>query len=161
VRRFQDSKDKNSTANLKAHAIKCFGAEAVNNAVKGSNAPGRSGSIFAQFARRGQEPVKFSYRAHTSDEARYVQLTDSDCLILILTLAIVPTSLSGWSKATGRSASLRIVPSVNYSVQGVRHSSCHHRPLSRATSEQVLSIAESGLVNCCVYVLPLYVNATN
>jgi hypothetical protein len=72
VRRFQDKQDKNSTANLKAHAIKCFGAEAVNNAIKGSNVTGQNGSVFTQFARRGQQPVNFSYRAHTNEEARYV-----------------------------------------------------------------------------------------
>jgi hypothetical protein len=35
VRRFQDSKDKSSTANLKHHAIRCFGREAVQNTIDG------------------------------------------------------------------------------------------------------------------------------
>jgi hypothetical protein len=35
VQRFQDSKDKSSTANLKHHAIQCFGEEAVKNITNG------------------------------------------------------------------------------------------------------------------------------
>jgi hypothetical protein len=50
VRQFQDSKDKALTTNLRSHAIKCFGAEAVSNAIKGSNTAERNGSVFAQFA---------------------------------------------------------------------------------------------------------------
>ena len=70
VRRFQDSKDKSSTANLKHHAIKCFGEDAVNNALKGIKAGAPSGSIFAIFARQGQQSVKYSHRVHTDAEVR-------------------------------------------------------------------------------------------
>ncbi|GBE82246.1 hypothetical protein SCP_0406300 [Sparassis crispa] len=49
VRRYQDSKDKAFTLNLKTHAINCFGAAAVEAAIKGDKAP-RDGSIFAVFA---------------------------------------------------------------------------------------------------------------
>ena len=72
VRRFQDSKDRASTANLKHHAMKCFGVEAVDNAAKGSDVPGQSSSIFSIFARPGQQPVRYSHRSHTNPEVRCV-----------------------------------------------------------------------------------------
>jgi hypothetical protein len=68
IRRYQDSKDKSSTANLKQHAIKCFGPEVVNDVIKGIKNDARSGSIFALFARPGQKPVKYSHRVHTNAE---------------------------------------------------------------------------------------------
>ena len=70
VHRFQDSQDKASTANLKAHAIKCFGAEVVDNAIKGGNAKHQSGSIFTVFTHPGQQPVQFSHHSHTTAEAQ-------------------------------------------------------------------------------------------
>jgi hypothetical protein len=74
IRRYQDSKDKSSTANLKQHAIKCFWEDAVNDAIKGIKTGikngARSGSIFALFARPGQKPVKYSHRVHTNPEVR-------------------------------------------------------------------------------------------
>lgn len=54
VRHFQDSKDKASTANLKHHAIRCFGADAVHAAIAGKKAAEQDGSIFALFARNGK-----------------------------------------------------------------------------------------------------------
>jgi hypothetical protein len=75
VRRFQDSKDKASTANLKHHAVKCFGAEAVENAATGSNVKNQSNSIFSMFAHPGQKPVRYSHRSHTNPEVRYVYHT--------------------------------------------------------------------------------------
>jgi hypothetical protein len=38
VQRYQDSKDRLSTANLKHHTINCFGEDAVNKALKGEKA---------------------------------------------------------------------------------------------------------------------------
>jgi hypothetical protein len=70
VRRFQDSKDRSSTANLKQHAIRCFGEEAVNNAIGGKAAIPPSASIFSLFAHQGQQPVQYSHRAHTNPEVR-------------------------------------------------------------------------------------------
>jgi hypothetical protein len=70
VRRFQDSKDKSSTANLKHHALRCFGEDAVNAAISGKQAPKLSSSIFALFARKGKQPVKYSHRVHTNPEVR-------------------------------------------------------------------------------------------
>jgi hypothetical protein len=71
VRRFQDSKDRSSTANLRHHALRCFGEEAVRNGTKGADIDGTSGSIFSSFARQGQMPVHYSHRSHTNTEVRY------------------------------------------------------------------------------------------
>jgi hypothetical protein len=70
VQRFQDSKDRAATSNLKTHAVKCFGQEAVDAAFNQTQPKGRDGSIFATFARQGQHPVKVSHRAHTKAESR-------------------------------------------------------------------------------------------
>jgi hypothetical protein len=71
VRRYQDSKDKASTANLKAHAIKCFGEEAVKIATGAKDVEIRtSQSIFAAFARQGQVPRNSSLHPHTNLQAR-------------------------------------------------------------------------------------------
>jgi hypothetical protein len=71
VRRFQDSKDRAGTSNLKGHAIKCFGSDAVNAAFDNKSTNSRTdGSIFAVFARRGQAQVTISHRAHTTEETR-------------------------------------------------------------------------------------------
>jgi hypothetical protein len=69
IRRYQDSTDKASTANLRHHAMRCFGEDTVCNAVKGDN-KGQSGSIFASFAHQGQKPVLYSHRSHTNPEVR-------------------------------------------------------------------------------------------
>lgn len=74
VRRYQDSKDRAATSNLKAHAVKCFGKDAVDAAFSKGSGTGRDRTIFAMFARPGQQPVKVSHRAHTTDETRYVIL---------------------------------------------------------------------------------------
>jgi hypothetical protein len=68
VRRYQDTKDKSSTTNLKHHAIGCFGEDAVNNALKDKDAAPNSGSIFAAFARQGQQPVQYTHRTHSNPE---------------------------------------------------------------------------------------------
>ncbi|KIJ07812.1 hypothetical protein PAXINDRAFT_89791 [Paxillus involutus ATCC 200175] len=68
VCRYQDTKDKSSTTNLKHHAIGCFGEDAVNNALKGKDAGANSGSIFVAFARQGQQPVNYTHRVHTNRE---------------------------------------------------------------------------------------------
>lgn len=70
VRRFQDKADKSSTANLRHHAIRCWGEDAVNAAAKGEFGVSRSGDIFSSFARQGQQPVTYSHRAHTTPEFR-------------------------------------------------------------------------------------------
>ena len=71
VRRFLDKGDRASTANLKYHVVRCWGEDAVRLAAEGA-APQEnlSGSIFAAFARSGQEPVQVSHRSHTTLEAR-------------------------------------------------------------------------------------------
>jgi hypothetical protein len=70
IRHFQDSKDKSSTANLKHHAINCFGAEAIDNAIKGKADVARSTSIFSLFARQGQQLVCYSHHTHTNPEVQ-------------------------------------------------------------------------------------------
>ncbi|KAL6308226.1 hypothetical protein BKA93DRAFT_747193 [Sparassis latifolia] len=44
VRRYQDSKDKSSTSNLKTHAMKCFGTAAVAAAIQGKSDTGKDGN---------------------------------------------------------------------------------------------------------------------
>jgi hypothetical protein len=58
VRRYQDSKDKSSTANLKHHALRCFGEDAVNAVIAGKEHSNGSRGILALFARKGKQPVK-------------------------------------------------------------------------------------------------------
>ena len=72
VRRYQDSQDRAATSNLKAHAIRCFGADAVDAAFNKNSSGVRDGSIFASFARLGQGSVTYSHHAHTTDETRLV-----------------------------------------------------------------------------------------
>jgi hypothetical protein len=72
VRRYQDSKDRGATSNLKTHAIKCFGKDAVVAAFVDNLTGRQDGSIFAAFARQGQAPVKVTHQAHTTDETRQV-----------------------------------------------------------------------------------------
>jgi hypothetical protein len=57
-------------ANLKHHALRCFGEDSVNAAIAGKKAAARSGSIFALFARKGKQPVRYSHRVHTNPEVR-------------------------------------------------------------------------------------------
>jgi hypothetical protein len=70
VRRYLDSKDRAATSNLKSHAVRCFSQDLVESAFKKTQLGGRDGSIFAAFARQGQQPVKISHRAHTTEESR-------------------------------------------------------------------------------------------
>src|SRR5882672_2209850 len=67
VHRFQDSKDKSSTANLKHHALWCFGADTINTVIAGKK-PISNKSIFALFARKGKQPVRYSHHVHTNPE---------------------------------------------------------------------------------------------
>jgi hypothetical protein len=48
VHRYQDSKDRNSTTNLKQHAIRCFGVEAVDLCLKPTAAEAANGSILSK-----------------------------------------------------------------------------------------------------------------
>ena len=74
IRCYQDSKDKASTANLKHHALRCFGEDAVNAAIAGKEHTNHSRGILALFARKGKQPVKYSHRVHTNPEVRYIPL---------------------------------------------------------------------------------------
>jgi hypothetical protein len=108
VRRYQDSKDRAATSNLKSHATKCFGADAVDAAFKKTTSgPGaRDGSIFASFARLGQSSVTISHRAHTTDESRFViyftVVLFSVNFLTCMMLHPGPTLLGGVLRATGQ-----------------------------------------------------------
>ncbi|KAF8226563.1 hypothetical protein L208DRAFT_1301300, partial [Tricholoma matsutake] len=67
--RFQDLKDCAATSNLKSHLIKCFGQEAVNAVFNGTHPKAQDTSIFAAFARQGQQPIRISHCAHTKAES--------------------------------------------------------------------------------------------
>lgn len=104
VRRFQDSQDRAATSNLKAHAIKCFGADAVDAAFNKTTSAAQDGSIFASFARLGQASQSISNRAYTTDEIRLVWGFTHNMLYFIITLYIYtgPTLLGGVLKVTGQ-----------------------------------------------------------
>jgi hypothetical protein len=70
IRRYQDSKDRFTTGNLKSHATHCFGLDAVEVAFGEAKETGRDGSIFAAFARQGQQPNAVSHRGLTNYEVR-------------------------------------------------------------------------------------------
>ncbi|KAF8231145.1 hypothetical protein L208DRAFT_1278761, partial [Tricholoma matsutake] len=50
IRCFQDTKDHTATSNLRSHAVKCFGLEAIDAAYNSSEPKGWDTSIFAAFA---------------------------------------------------------------------------------------------------------------
>ena len=104
IRRFQDSKDKSSTANLKYHATKCFGAEAVANAANGSDIKGQSSSIFTMFARPGQQPIRYSHRAHTNAETRYAMFLSSHTPSL--SLFVLSAHIIKWVTESNRPANV-------------------------------------------------------
>ena len=70
VCRFQDSKDKASMANLKHHATCCFGEDMINAAIAGKQASECNSSIFAFFAHKGKQLVKYLHHAHMNPEVR-------------------------------------------------------------------------------------------
>ena len=79
VRRFLDTKDHNSTSNMRRHAIKCWGEEAVEAARSAANVTEarekivggilKNGSITSHFACKTGE-VTYSARQHTRTETR-------------------------------------------------------------------------------------------
>ncbi len=86
IRRYIDTGDISSTSNLRRHAIRCWGDEAVAAADTTSSAkvvreafskkePNRS--ITAAFERVGKGKVTYSHRQHTKAEARYVSYCPS------------------------------------------------------------------------------------
>ena len=70
VQRFLNSKDRAGTSNLKAHAVKCFGAHAIDAAANQPKSGTCDGSIFAAFAHQGQQPVRISHCPLTNEETR-------------------------------------------------------------------------------------------
>ncbi|KAH9962334.1 hypothetical protein BC827DRAFT_1110163, partial [Russula dissimulans] len=71
VRHYQDSQDRAATSNLKTHAVRCFGTDAVDAAFKKGPSTTPGTSIFGAFAQLGHQPVSFLHRAHTIDETRF------------------------------------------------------------------------------------------
>ncbi|KAF8870867.1 hypothetical protein BD779DRAFT_1454757 [Infundibulicybe gibba] len=71
VRCYQDSKDHAATSNLKTHALKCFGAAAVDAAFKKTTPLTQDGSLFSAFAHQGQCSATITHRAHNIDESRW------------------------------------------------------------------------------------------
>ena len=68
VQWYLDSKDRAATSNLKMHAIKCFGIDAIKSADDKMKSSPRDGSIFASFTRPGQQSVSVSHQALTNEE---------------------------------------------------------------------------------------------
>ncbi|KAF8237636.1 hypothetical protein L208DRAFT_1246708 [Tricholoma matsutake] len=68
VQHYQDTGDKSSTANLRHHAIWCFGKDIVNAAIKGEPGASQRGNIFSAFAHQGQQPITYSHCAHLNPE---------------------------------------------------------------------------------------------
>jgi len=102
IRCYQDSKDRGGTSNLKTHAIKCFGAHAVEAAFKKTSSDTRDGSIFASFARLGQGAVTVSHRAHSIDETRHIFLLMLWSMTNLSLSHLEPTSPGGALRAIGR-----------------------------------------------------------
>ena len=65
---YLDSKDHAAMSNLKSHAVRCFGQDLVESAFKKTQPRWCDGSIFAAFTCQGQQPVKISHCAHTTEE---------------------------------------------------------------------------------------------
>ncbi len=72
VQCYQDSQDHAATSNLKAHATRCFGADAIEAAFSKTQSNSCDKSIFASFACLGQQAITFSHQAHTTNEMRCV-----------------------------------------------------------------------------------------
>ena len=70
VCRYLDSKDCAAMSNLKSRAVRCFGQDLVKSAFEKTPPGGCDGSIFAMFAHQGQQPIKISHHAHTTEESR-------------------------------------------------------------------------------------------
>ncbi|KAH9933857.1 uncharacterized protein B0H18DRAFT_831270, partial [Fomitopsis serialis] len=72
VRRYQDSKDKSSTSNLKTHAIGCWGKAAVDDALTGKVPRLRENAIHVAFAKASgltvDHSVQFSHWNHSNAE---------------------------------------------------------------------------------------------
>ena len=67
---YLNSQDRAATSNLKMHALKCFGADAINAAANNTQSCGCNGTIFATFAHPGQHPVTVSHHALTTEKNR-------------------------------------------------------------------------------------------
>jgi len=120
VRRFQDSQDKASTANLRQHARKCFGDEAVKQVMAGDSATERSGSIFSAFARQGQQPVRPSNRV--TQIPKYAHTLSDGLRRTVAPVRAVedaaPCALVGWPPTHQSSFSYDLLTRYHCSLQG-------------------------------------------
>lgn len=112
VRRYQKTDDHSSTSNLRTHAIKCFGKDAVAAAMSGADSSARpDGSIFSAFGRQGARPVTVTHRAHTNAQIRYV-LTPCYLSCPLRVLIDYSANLVRWITESNRS--IRIVEDRKY-----------------------------------------------
>lgn len=79
VRRYCDTKDKNSTGNMKRHAANCWGEDLVNDSlnsdiesVRKALSKRKDGSITAMFEARGKGVITYSNTPMTKAESWYV-----------------------------------------------------------------------------------------
>lgn len=104
VRRYQKTDNHSSTSNLRTHAIKCFGKDAVAAAMSGADSSARpDGSIFSAFGRQGARPVTVTHRAHTNAQIRYVLTLATFHALFECLLISVPILCSGLQKVIGLS----------------------------------------------------------
>ncbi|KAF5372622.1 hypothetical protein D9758_005249 [Tetrapyrgos nigripes] len=69
VRCYLDGSDRASTSNLKSHAVHCFGADAVDAAIKGlAEAKSSQNTIYSMFVGLGNRVVSISHQMHTDPE---------------------------------------------------------------------------------------------
>jgi hypothetical protein len=119
VRRYQDTGDKSSTANLRHHAVRCFSEDIVKNGESGGS---RSGNIFSAFARQGQQSVTYSHRAHSSTEFRYVHNFKFYVLFLRLMYIYISAHIAKWVAESNRPANIVSDPElINLLTTGHPH----------------------------------------
>jgi len=152
---YQDSKDRAATSNLKSHVIKCFGCDAVDTAFENTQSGGCDGSIFAVFSCQGQQPVKVSHCAHTSEESRcvlYLYFTAfyNEVIGLIL--------WGGAWKATALPRLSRIANSTSLWKPGVLEHPSPAQWLFHMTSKPLLRNAASVLIISWRYIFCLVID---
>ncbi|KAF9038032.1 hypothetical protein BJ165DRAFT_1416792 [Panaeolus papilionaceus] len=82
IQRYLDTKDATSSGNMRKHAKKCWGDEAVNTAGAARNVKAarevllktkrKDGSLAAAFLAQGDTLLTYSHCQHTSQQTRYV-----------------------------------------------------------------------------------------
>ncbi|KAJ7351630.1 hypothetical protein DFH08DRAFT_1078523 [Mycena albidolilacea] len=70
------------------HAIRCFGQNVVDAAIRGDTTKNSDGLIFAAFARARQRPVDVTHRAHTNAEACGLRKHLVRCTLLKIAVSV-------------------------------------------------------------------------